>query len=478
MDGEELATRVLGILRPEDLEVLLNLSFRRPFERGECLIAAGEAVERFYLVEQGCLRVEPEVGEPQYLQAGQVFGSTSVLIERRLSSATLIAEEDVIALSLSAQELDWLTGAEPAVAARLLRTLAAAVAARNVNLPLGAGAQPAPPAPARQEPTALNRLTEACGKAREALEELGQAPEESPAAWARERIPAVASLYRPVLRALASVIGEAAPAERAQVVEAARHELMSLAGTSRLVERMHTRLTGKIVGYRGFNHIYRNVPEGDDTIGLLTDAWLLTRPFAEAIRERRTVATDRVTREILDRARPDRIVRILSLGCGPARSLADLLEEPGMADKIAVTCVDDDQEALVHANNLLKGRAPRGDLSFRQYSPSDLTPDIEGFGGYDMVASLYTADNVDAAALGRILFTAHRWMHAHGVLKLVVFGEAVPDWLLLEVLLDWKPFQHNIRELQDVLARSPFNQTNAEVAPSPSGLNVFIRAIK
>ena len=253
---------------------------------------------------------------------------------------------------------------------------------------------------------------------------------------------------------------------------------MSLAGKSRLVERFRTRPAGQSAGYRGFNHLYRNVPEGDDDLGLLTDAWLLTRPFAEAIRERRSMANERIAREVLDRARPDRIVRILSLGCGPARSLGDLLEEPGMADKISVTCVDDDQEALVHANNLLKGRAPRGDITFRLGSVRDLTPDMEGYGGYDLVASLYTADNADTAALGRILYTAHKWMHAYGVLELVVLGDAVPDWLVLEVLLDWKPMRHSQRGLQDVLTRSPFNQAGCEVATSPSGLNLFLRATK
>jgi hypothetical protein len=310
------------------------------------------------------------------------------------------------------------------------------------------------------------------------MEALGTPPEEAPAYWARERIPAVATAYRPVLRALAALLDGTPADEREHLIELARRELMTLAGASRLVERMHTRTTGKAAGYRGFNHIYRNTPEGDDTLGLLTDAWLLTRPFAEAVRERRTIASERVAREVLDRARPDRIVRILSLGCGPARSLADILEEPGMADKISVTCVDDDQEALVHANNLLKGRAPRGDITFRQGTPSDLTPDAEGYGGYDLAASLYTADNADAAALGRILFTSYRWLHAYGVLELVVFGDAVPDWLLMEVLLDWKPLRHSQRELQDIVARSPFGQSKTEVGPTPSGLNLFLRAIK
>ena len=474
---EQFAEQVLGPLRPEDLEILLNLNFRRAYERGEVVIAAGEPVDRFYLVETGALCVDERPhGEPRYLKPGQVIGSTA-LLQHRVAQHSVVATEDVIAISLNAKELDWLGEAEPGVAARVARALAYALAARNVTAPVGAGATIEMPV-RREEPTGIARLTEALAKTREALEAFGPAPEDGSAFWARERIPAVATAYRPVLQALAGLLQGAPEPDRSHLIELARRELMQLAGASRLVERMHTRPTGRSAGYRGFNHIYRNVPEGDDTLGLLTDAWLLTRPFADAVRERRTIATQRVTQEVLDRARPDRIVRILSLGCGPARSLADLLEEEGMADKISVTCVDDDQEALVHANNLLKGRAPRGDFTFRQATPADLTPEGEGYGGYDLVASLYTADNADEAALGRVLFTSYRWLHAYGVLKLVVFGDAVPDWLLLEVLLDWKPRLYSQRELQDIVARSPFTQGNVEIASSPSGLNVFLRAVK
>jgi extracellular factor (EF) 3-hydroxypalmitic acid methyl ester biosynthesis protein len=477
MDQELLARQVLGNLTPTDLEILLNLNFRRAFERGELLVAAGENVDRFFLIEDGVLRLDDAPKkEPRFLRPGQVFGSTSFLLERP-STCNVTGVEDGIVLTLNRKDLDWLIEVEAATAARLMRALAAGLSARTVQLPVGAGAQP-DTQPQRSHPSRAAQFLTACKDARTALEALGEPPEDGAAFWARERIPAVSTAYRPVLKALSALLGTADPAERPELLSLARHELLHLAGTSRLVERMHTRPEGQPAGYRGFNHVYRNLPEGDDPLGLLTDAWLLTRPWAEAVRERRTIASERVAREVLDRARPDRIVRILSLGCGPARSLGDLLEEPGMAEKVSITCVDDDQEALVHANNLLKGRAPRGDITFRHGNPMDLVPDSEGYGGYDMVASLYTADNADTAALGRILFTAHRWLHAHGVLELVGFGDAVPDWLLLEVLLDWKPVQHTQRELQDVVARSPFHQTRTEVAPTPSGLNLFLRATK
>src|SRR4051794_3618092 len=113
MDTDTLASQVLGTLHAADLEILLNLNFRRPIERGELVVAAGEKVDRFYLVEQGCFRLDGESGAPaRFLRPGQVFGSTSVLLPRP-SSANVTAVDDSIALTLSPKELDWLTDAEP-----------------------------------------------------------------------------------------------------------------------------------------------------------------------------------------------------------------------------------------------------------------------------------------------------------------------------------------------------------------------------
>jgi CRP-like cAMP-binding protein len=85
MDGNELRAHVVGVLTPEDLEILLNLNFRRAYARGEVVVAAGEKVDRFYLVEEGVLRVEAEAPEePRYLRSGQVLGSTT-LVQERLS---------------------------------------------------------------------------------------------------------------------------------------------------------------------------------------------------------------------------------------------------------------------------------------------------------------------------------------------------------------------------------------------------------
>jgi CRP-like cAMP-binding protein len=116
MDGDLLARHILGLLQPEDLELLLNLGFRRAYERGDMIRVAGEEVDRFYLVEEGLVRLDVAPPEgPRFLRPGQVFGSTSLLLQR-LSPYNVVAQEDVIVIALTGKELDWLIEAEPAAA--------------------------------------------------------------------------------------------------------------------------------------------------------------------------------------------------------------------------------------------------------------------------------------------------------------------------------------------------------------------------
>ena len=85
---------------------------------------------------------------------------------------------------------------------------------------------------------------------------------------------------------------------------------------------------------------------------------------------------------------------------GSTYALADVLEQKGMADLLSVTAVDDDQEAIVYANNLLKSRAPNGDIAFHHSRPTDLESSEIGPHGYDVIASLFVADylNTNAAS--------------------------------------------------------------------------------
>jgi SAM-dependent methyltransferase len=168
-------------------------------------------------------------------------------------------------------------------------------------------------------------------------------------------------------------------------------------------------------------------------------------------------------------------VRVLSLGCGPARALADVLEQPGLADSLSLTAVDDDQEAIVYANNLLKSRAPLAEIAFHQIAPRDVTFSELHLGGFDIVASLFAPDNVESPALAATLRHAGECLLPGGVLLLAAFTEAGTDRWVTDLFLNWRPAYHEADALRAVLSGPPFGG-QPSVALSPTGLNLIVRA--
>jgi SAM-dependent methyltransferase len=262
-------------------------------------------------------------------------------------------------------------------------------------------------------------------------------------------------------------------------LDAARAELHPLLMKSRLAERMHERAPAEPARYRSLDHVYRNIPEGEDSAGLLLDAYLLERPFAKALRERRSLVSERLQTEVRRRGRPGHGVRVLSLGCGPARALADVLDQPGISELLSLTCVDDDQEAIVFANNLLKGHAPRVDLTLHQTRPSNFSSEGEEYRGFDVVASLFIADTLATEALAATVRRAYEWLVPGGVFLLAAFSdeEAAADGPVTALFLNWEPQRHRRVELAEALRQGPFGD-GAKVEVSGSGLNLLVHAVR
>jgi SAM-dependent methyltransferase len=469
----------------QDLDLLLSLGYRRSYSAGDTLLARGERLEQVTIVEDGALAVEAAGGETRLLEPGELFGAAA-LATRGTTDESARAATDLTALVFSLTDLEALARNHPEAAARLCLGLAAQLAATAADRPqpvaeVDTGGQRAragsePPAPG-------NAIDERVGEAHAAARRLQRAlaahlpPATSDEArWAWDHLDAV----RREIDGFVATIGRAAVAAGAEadrVLQAARDELRPLLARGRLAELMGARAPEEPARYRSLVHVYRNHPEGEAADGLLLDAYLLDRPFCRALRERRAAMSDRLDEKIRRRAHPDRVLRILSLGCGPARSLADVLEQPGMAQLLSVTAVDDDQEAIVYANNLLKSRAPNGDITFHQSPPTDLSRSEIGHQGYDIIASLFVADYLETSGLAATIGQAFERLNPGGVVLMAGFSSAGRDPWAAELFLNWHPIHHAADDLRRALAGFPFEE-NVSVAATPSGLNFIVAAAR
>jgi extracellular factor (EF) 3-hydroxypalmitic acid methyl ester biosynthesis protein len=474
----------LRYLEGEDLERLLSLGLLRSYAAGDTLYAPGERIAELVLVEEGELDVAG-AGGSQRLGPGHWFGGRA-LAGAPAAEETVRAASDLTAIVLSLAAMEHLAQQQPEVAARLYLGLLVQDADRGDALSsLAVGQGPATEdrggREARREARPLaegTQLAEVRAAVREAQRSLSsiRPPEGEETAWVEaHRLRAAAVLDGLIVRV--RQLAEAHGGSPQPVLDAARVELRPWLNRSRLAERMAERRPGEPARYRSLAHIYRNVPEGEDAAGLLLDAYLLGRPFADALRERRAEISDALQEEVRQRARPERIVRILSLGCGPARTLADLLDQPGIASLISLTAVDDDQEAIVYANNLLKGHAPLADITFHQTSPRDLSLTALDHRGYDVVASLYVADNLETADLAETIRRAAGWLNPGGTVLMAAFSDRDPDRWVTDLLLDWRPVYHHPEALREALLAGGAGSA-VDVTPSRSGLNLIVRAAR
>lgn len=476
---ETLLPGALRYLDGRDLDLLLSLGYRRSFLAGETLHARGERVDTVTIVEEG----EIEVEGARRLGPGEIFGA-SALAGGGPAEGAVRAATDVAAVTVSLSDLEALARDSPEAAARLCMGLATQLAVGRVVPPAEPPEGPAQAAGAVTEDGIVHPFNGVDSDVREAHAAARRlqrvlASETPPAGsdearWAWDHLADVQREmdgFVGIIRQLAGSREEAS----SRVTQAAREELRPLLERSRLAEIMNARGPDEPARYRSIVHVYRNHPEGEAADGLLLDACLLDRPFCRALRERRTAISDRVNERIRRRAASERVVRILSLGCGPARSLADVLEQPGMAALLSVTAVDDDQEAIVYANNLLKSRAPNGDITFHQSRPTDLALSEIGHQGYDIIASLFVADYLDTQELAALIRQAHERLNPGGIVLMAAFSDADLDRAVADLFLNWRPAGHAAVALGAALAGSPYGE-QVDIMPAPSGLNLVVAA--
>ncbi|MGE5785497.1 MAG: hypothetical protein ACM3ZE_12935, partial [Myxococcales bacterium] len=113
----------------------------------------------------------------------------------------------------------------------------------------------------------------------------------------------------------------------------------------------------KPLGYPGdfmlMSYLYSEKARGDSLYAkLIHQVVVREEPLAHAVRQRKEFLLSRIRHAVLtDRERPD-MPRILSLGCGPAQEIRELLlsSEPS---HVTITLIDQDRRCLEHVDHAL-----------------------------------------------------------------------------------------------------------------------------
>lgn len=156
----------------------------------------------------------------------------------------------------------------------------------------------------------------------------------------------------------------------------------------------YTKPRGYCGDYVVMNHIYDGRPAGDTTFARLAQA--LAVRIGEFVLRRRDLVQSAIE-DAVKRDHHGTRTRIVSVGCGPAREIADFAATgAGAASPVSFVLIDHDEEALRFAGNSITaalavpGSHPQLHADLRKLSALRLLrdlPPVDAFGSADLIYS-------------------------------------------------------------------------------------------
>ena len=115
------------------LRRIAKLARLRRFAPGSSIVRSGDAGRAFFVLLDGSARVVRPGGRPRRLGIGDYFGEMA-LLDDAPRSADVLAEGEVLALTIERKDFAKVLRLEPALAQALLRTLAARLRAAEKSI--------------------------------------------------------------------------------------------------------------------------------------------------------------------------------------------------------------------------------------------------------------------------------------------------------------------------------------------------------
>jgi extracellular factor (EF) 3-hydroxypalmitic acid methyl ester biosynthesis protein len=232
-----------------------------------------------------------------------------------------------------------------------------------------------------------------------------------------------------------------------------RRLLWNMIMCSSFMRRTNLKPRGYAGDYTMMKMLYLNSYEGDSTFSKLMHKHPVEHPAAQAVRNRRKLITQTFRKAQADRASNGKRVRILSVACGPAWELQDILVSPDECEKYHFTLLDQDQSALDEAAALLanmerelntKIHVTYLNESVRTMLKSSTL--VEKWGRFDFIYSMGLFDYLTPPVAMGILGKLYQLLENGGDLLIGNFHDSNPSRCYMEYWLDWVLYYRNEEE--------------------------------
>jgi len=266
-----------------------------------------------------------------------------------------------------------------------------------------------------------------------------------------------------------------------------KRQLHPLVMCSPFAYRTYNKPLGYAGDYEMVNMILRSPFEGASLFAKVVNLWFLSQWPAKAHRNRVEYLKNRLVEESLRGARRDKPVRVLNLGCGPAREVQEFLLENAACEHANLTLLDFSEEAVQHTARILDGikhQQGRGTpihvqkKSVHQLLKEGSKPTVGSDGSnYDFVYCAGLFDYLPDRTCRQLMEVFYHWLAPGGSIIATNVVDSKPFRHMLEFVLDW---HLNYRDEKRCAALMPERALPdcCHLGRDSTGVNVFIEVRK
>lgn len=268
----------------------------------------------------------------------------------------------------------------------------------------------------------------------------------------------------------------------------ARRQIHPLVMCSPFVYRTFQKPLGYAGDYEMVNMILRDPHEGATLFAKLVNVVFLQNPPAEAHRNRIHYLRDTIGRLASEAAAAGRRLRILNLGCGPAKELQELLAGSDASNHIDATLLDFNPETLAYTERVLTELRNRHSrqavLTFREKSINQLLkeagrPETQtDRGRFDLVYCAGLFDYVSDRVCRRLMELFYEFLVPGGLLVATNVHAAKPFRHSMDYLLEWHLIYRDPDQMTRLVPAPADTEPPHEILADPTGVNLFLEVRK
>jgi len=266
-----------------------------------------------------------------------------------------------------------------------------------------------------------------------------------------------------------------------------KRQLHPLVMCSPFAYRTYHKPLGYAGDYEMVNMIARDPYEGGSLFAKVVNLWFLSQWPARAHRNRIAHLKGLLreeTRRGADRGHP---IRVLNLGCGPAREIQELLAEDALCDHAQFTLLDFNEETIQHTSRVLeelKRRYGRRTLiqiqkkSVQHVLKDGAKPVVDGPDRrYDLIYCAGLFDYLPDRTCMQLMNVFYDWLAPRGLVAATNVEDCKPFRHMLEFVLDWHLIYRGVKK-SAALVPHRAAAGDARILKDSTEVNVFIEVRK